>query len=144
MHDERVIRSLEFNLHLEFFKRGVTDEMRSPRILLLTLSRRIFRPCGALWLTLVKKVQAACSDCVFFSFDAETRKALRRFIITVGAKRFHCADVFFQPSFNGHFASGSTTSLPRVLKSNVDIRITLLYANVTLSYGATVCFFPFH
>lgn len=33
--------SLEFNLHLEFFKRGVTDEMRSPGILLLTLFRRI-------------------------------------------------------------------------------------------------------
>ena len=32
-------------------------------------------------------------------------------IITVGAERFHCAEVFFQPSFTGKEAADSTTLL---------------------------------
>merc|ERR1712126_433757 len=59
-------------------------------------------------------------------------------IITVGAERFRCAEVLFQPSFIGKEASGiHDTSFQSIMKCDVDIRKDL-YANVVLSGGTTM------
>ena len=56
-------------------------------------------------------------------------------IITVGAERFHCTEVPFQPSFTGKEASGfRDTSFQNVMKCDVNIR-KILYANAVLSSG---------
>ena len=91
--------SLEFNLHLEFFKRGGTDEMRSLGILLLTLFH------GALWLSLVRGVKeklcylasdydtelnstAGCSD------NKQTHMLSDGIFFTVSTEHFRCSCVF--------------------------------------------------
>merc|ERR1712122_392962 len=59
-------------------------------------------------------------------------------IITVGAERFRCAEVLFQPSFIAKEASGiHDTSFQSIMKCDVDIRKDL-YANVVLSGGTTM------
>jgi len=59
-------------------------------------------------------------------------------IITVGAERFRCPEVLFQPSFIGKEASGiHDTSFQSIMKCDVDIRKDL-YANVVLSGGTTM------
>ena len=59
-------------------------------------------------------------------------------IISVGAERFHCAEVPFQPSFTATEASGfRDTSLQNVMKCDVYIRKES-YANAVLSSGATM------
>jgi len=59
-------------------------------------------------------------------------------IITVGAERFRCPEVLFQPSFIGKEASGiHDTTFQSIMKCDVDIRKDL-YANVVLSGGTTM------
>merc|ERR1712012_1039555 len=59
-------------------------------------------------------------------------------IITVGAERFRCAEVLFQPGFIGKEASGiHDTSFQSIMKCDVDIRKDL-YSNVVLSGGTTM------
>ena len=54
-------------------------------------------------------------------------------IIIVGAERFLCVEVLFQPSFTGKGASGfHDNSFRNVMKCDVDIRKEL-YANVVFS-----------
>jgi len=61
-----------------------------------------------------------------------------RNIISVGAERFHCAEVPFQPSFTGEEAGGlRDTSFQDVMKCCVNIRKNL-YANVVLSSGTNM------
>merc|ERR1711874_276047 len=59
-------------------------------------------------------------------------------IITVGAERFRCPEVLFQPSFIGKEASGiHDTTFQSIMKCDVDVRKDL-YANVVLSGGTTM------
>ncbi|CAE7938194.1 ACT1, partial [Symbiodinium necroappetens] len=59
-------------------------------------------------------------------------------IITVGAERFRCPEVLFQPSFVGKEASGiHDTTFQSIMKCYVDIRKDL-YSNVVLSGGTTM------
>ncbi|CAE7292782.1 unnamed protein product [Symbiodinium sp. CCMP2592] len=59
-------------------------------------------------------------------------------IITVGAERFRCPEVLFQPSFVGKEASGiHDTTFQSIMKCDVDIRKDL-YSNVVLSGGTTM------
>ena len=59
-------------------------------------------------------------------------------IIIVGAERFRCVKVLFQPSFTGTEASGfHDTSFHNVMKCDADIRKEL-YANVVLSGGTAI------
>merc|ERR1712039_725462 len=59
-------------------------------------------------------------------------------IITVGAERFRCPEVLFQPSIVGKEASGiHDTTFQSIMKCDVDIRKDL-YANVVLSGGTTM------
>jgi len=59
-------------------------------------------------------------------------------IITVGAERFRCPEVLFQPSLVGKEASGvHDTSFQSIMKCDVDIRKDL-YSNVVLSGGTTM------
>merc|ERR1712117_874143 len=59
-------------------------------------------------------------------------------IITVGAERFRCPEVLFQPHFIGKEASGiHDTSFQSIMKCDVDIRRDL-YSNVVLSGGTTM------
>jgi len=59
-------------------------------------------------------------------------------IITVGAERFRCPEVLFQPSFIGKEASGiHDTTFQSIMKCDVDIRKDL-YSNVVLSGGTTM------
>ena len=59
-------------------------------------------------------------------------------ILTVGVKRFHCAKVFFQPSFTSKEACGvHDTSFHYVVKCDVNIR-KKMYTNVVLSGGTTM------
>ena len=58
--------------------------------------------------------------------------------ITVGAERFRCAEVLFQPSFIGEEASGfRDTSFQDITKCDVDLRKNL-YA-MTCSLLARTC-----
>ncbi|KAL9139838.1 actin [Amphidinium carterae] len=59
-------------------------------------------------------------------------------IITVGAERFRCPEVLFNPSFIGKEASGiHDITFQSIMKCDVDIRKDL-YANVVLSGGTTM------
>ena len=59
-------------------------------------------------------------------------------VITVGAKRFHCAEVLLHPIFIGKGVSGfHDTSFQFIVKCDVDIRKEL-YANVVSSGGTTM------
>ncbi|KAL9138984.1 actin [Amphidinium carterae] len=59
-------------------------------------------------------------------------------IMTVGAERFRCPEVLFNPSFIGKEASGiHDTTFQSIMKCDVDIRKDL-YANVVLSGGTTM------
>merc|ERR1712013_289733 len=59
-------------------------------------------------------------------------------IINVGAERFRCPEVLFQPSLIGKEASGiHDTTFQSIMKCDVDIRKDL-YANVVLSGGTTM------
>jgi len=59
-------------------------------------------------------------------------------IITVGAERFRCPEVLFQPSMIGKEAAGvHDTTFQSIMKCDVDIRKDL-YANVVLSGGTTM------
>merc|ERR1712060_732101 len=59
-------------------------------------------------------------------------------IITVGAERFRCPEVLFQPSFVGKEASGiHDTSFQSIMKCDCDIRQDM-YSNVVLSGGTTM------
>ena len=59
-------------------------------------------------------------------------------IITVGAERFYCGEVLFQPSFTVKEASGfRDTSFRYIMKCDVDIRKEV-YANIVLSCGTTM------
>jgi len=58
--------------------------------------------------------------------------------ITVGAERFRCAEVLFQPSLMGREASGiHETTFQSIMRCDVDIRKDL-YRNVVLSGGTTL------
>ena len=62
-----------------------------------------------------------------------TRRRPTCFQTENGAKRFHCAEVPFQPSFTGKEASGfRDTTFQNVMKCDVDTRKEL-YANVVVS-----------
>ena len=59
-------------------------------------------------------------------------------ITTVGAERFHCAEVLFQTSFTGNEGNGShDTSFQNIMKCDVHIRKEL-YAIVVLSGGTAI------
>merc|ERR1712179_898069 len=59
-------------------------------------------------------------------------------IITVGAERFRCPEVLFQPSIVGKEASGiHDTTFQSIMKCDIDIRKDL-YTNVVLSGGTTM------
>jgi actin, other eukaryote len=59
-------------------------------------------------------------------------------IITVGAERFRCPEVLFQPSMIGKEAAGvHDTTFQSIMKCDVDIRKDL-YANIVLSGGTTM------
>ena len=59
-------------------------------------------------------------------------------IITVGAERFRCPEVLFQPSMVGKEAQGiHATTFQSIMKCDVDIRKDL-YSNVVLSGGTTM------
>lgn len=59
-------------------------------------------------------------------------------VITVGAERFRCAEVLFQPSLVGLEAAGiHETTYNSIMKSDVDIRKDL-YGNIVLSGGSTM------
>jgi len=61
-----------------------------------------------------------------------------RSIISVGAGRFHCFEIWFQPSFIGNEARGiNDTSFRSNIKCQVYIRKDL-YDNVVLSSGTTI------
>jgi len=62
-------------------------------------------------------------------------------IITVGAERFRCPEVLFQPSFIGKESSGiHELTYKSIMKCDIDIRKDL-YKNTVLSGGTTM--FPF-
>ncbi|KAG8368737.1 hypothetical protein BUALT_Bualt15G0077100 [Buddleja alternifolia] len=59
-------------------------------------------------------------------------------VITVGAERFRCPEVLFQPSLVGMEAPGiHETTYSSIMKSDVDIRKDL-YGNIVLSGGSTM------
>ncbi|XP_075506022.1 actin-2-like [Primulina tabacum] len=59
-------------------------------------------------------------------------------VITVGAERFRCPEVLFQPSLIGMEASGiHKTTFDSIIKSDIDIRKDL-YGNIVLSGGSTM------
>ncbi|KAI3448289.1 hypothetical protein Pfo_004954 [Paulownia fortunei] len=59
-------------------------------------------------------------------------------VITIGAERFRCAEVLFQPSLIGMEAPGiHETTYNSIMKSDVDIRKDL-YGNIVLSGGSTM------
>nr|CAB3478939.1 unnamed protein product [Digitaria exilis] len=59
-------------------------------------------------------------------------------VITIGAERFRCPEVLFQPSFIGMEASGiHEATYNSIMKCDVDIRKDL-YGNVVLSGGSTM------
>ncbi|XP_073292541.1 actin-2-like [Primulina huaijiensis] len=59
-------------------------------------------------------------------------------VITVGAERFRCPEVLFQPSLIGMEASGiHKTTYDSIIKSDIDIRKDL-YGNIVLSGGSTM------
>lgn len=59
-------------------------------------------------------------------------------VITIGAERFRCPEVLFQPSFIGMEASGiHETTYNSIMKCDVDIRKDL-YGNIVLSGGTTM------
>ncbi|ESQ47272.1 hypothetical protein EUTSA_v10028132mg [Eutrema salsugineum] len=59
-------------------------------------------------------------------------------VITIGAERFRCAEVLFQPSLVGMEAPGiHETTYNSIMKCDVDIRNDL-YHNIVLSGGSTV------
>jgi len=58
--------------------------------------------------------------------------------IQVGAERFRCAEVLFQPSLIGKEANGiHVTTFESIMKCDVDIRKSL-YSNIVLSGGTTM------
>ncbi|EYU36850.1 hypothetical protein MIMGU_mgv1a023450mg [Erythranthe guttata] len=59
-------------------------------------------------------------------------------VITIGAERFRCPEVLFQPSLVGMEAAGiHETTYSSIMKCDVDIRKDL-YGNVVLSGGSTM------
>ncbi|GJM91199.1 hypothetical protein PR202_ga07552 [Eleusine coracana subsp. coracana] len=59
-------------------------------------------------------------------------------VITIGAERFRCPEVLFQPSFIGMEAPGiHETTYNSIMKCDVDIRKDL-YGNIVLSGGTTM------
>merc|ERR1719195_2195790 len=59
-------------------------------------------------------------------------------VITVGAERFRCAEVLFQPSFIGKEDKGvHSLAYESIMKCDVDIRKDL-YSNIVLSGGTTM------
>ncbi|KAH0715882.1 hypothetical protein KY284_008787 [Solanum tuberosum] len=59
-------------------------------------------------------------------------------IVTIGAERFRCPEVLFQPSLIGMEAAGiHETTYSSIMKCDVDIRRDL-YGNVVLSGGSTM------
>ncbi|KAG0448040.1 hypothetical protein HPP92_028035 [Vanilla planifolia] len=59
-------------------------------------------------------------------------------VITIGAERFRCAEVLFQPSLIGMEAAGiHETTYNSIMKCDVDIRKDL-YGNIVLSGGSTM------
>lgn len=59
-------------------------------------------------------------------------------VITIGAERFRCAEVLFQPSLIGLEAPGiHETTFNSIMKCDVDIRKDL-YGNIVLSGGSTM------
>ncbi|KAK9074969.1 hypothetical protein SSX86_003288 [Deinandra increscens subsp. villosa] len=59
-------------------------------------------------------------------------------VITIGAERFRCAEVLFQPSLIGMEGGGiHEMTYKSIMKSDVDIRKDL-YANILLSGGSTM------
>jgi len=59
-------------------------------------------------------------------------------VIVLGAERFRCAEVLFQPSLIGREASGiHECTFQTIMKCDVDIRKDL-YANIVLSGGTTM------
>ncbi|KAM0875355.1 hypothetical protein ACQ4PT_036844 [Festuca glaucescens] len=59
-------------------------------------------------------------------------------VITIGAERFRCPEVLFQPSFIGMEAAGiHETTYNSIMKCDVDIRKDL-YGNIVLSGGTTM------
>ncbi|CAA0812907.1 Actin-7 [Striga hermonthica] len=67
-----------------------------------------------------------------------TTTAEREIVITIGAERFRCPEVLFQPSLVGMGASGiHETTYNSIMKCDVDIHKDL-YGNVVLSGGSTM------
>ncbi|KAB5534899.1 hypothetical protein DKX38_017985 [Salix brachista] len=59
-------------------------------------------------------------------------------VITIGAERFRCPEVLFQPSLVGMEAPGiHETTYNSIMKCDVDIRKDL-YGNIVLSGGSTM------
>jgi actin len=59
-------------------------------------------------------------------------------VITIGAERFRCAEVLFNPSLIGMEAAGiHETTYNSIMKCDVDIRKDL-YGNIVLSGGSTM------
>ena len=59
-------------------------------------------------------------------------------VITVGAERFRCAEVLFQPSHIGKENDGiHQLTYKSILKCDIDIRKNL-YQNIVLSGGSTM------
>lgn len=59
-------------------------------------------------------------------------------VITIGAERFRCPEVLFQPSLIGMEVAGvHETAYNSIMKSDVDIRKDL-YGNIVLSGGSTM------
>ncbi|GKA67332.1 actin, partial [Tanacetum coccineum] len=59
-------------------------------------------------------------------------------VITIGAERFRCPEVLFQPSMIGMEAAGiHETTYNSIMKCDVDIRKDL-YRNIVLSGGTTM------
>jgi actin, other eukaryote len=58
-------------------------------------------------------------------------------VITIGAERFRCPEVLFQPSFIGMETPGIHETTYNSMKCDVDIRKDL-YGNIVLSGGSTM------
>ena len=132
-------------MHFEFFQRGVADEIWSPRIFFLTLSRRIFYDHGALWLTLVRDVKEKLCylalDTEFKSIGESSDKKQTHMlsdghIFTVNADNFRCTSVF-PANFIGIKASGVHDTSFHIMTCDVDIRVNS-YIPVMLSGGTTM------